>query len=82
MLTNAAFENTPLFFIPINNGFADYSGDWYVMVGKSIVQTMAILSLTPYINISVGIPMKWVLRFLDSGCSFRKELPNTKVKTM
>ena len=33
MLTNANFEDTPLSFIPINNGFADFSGDWYVLVG-------------------------------------------------
>lgn len=82
MLTSAAFENTPLSFIPINNGFADYSGDWYAFVGKQIVPTMVINSMTPWINIMALVSIKWPLRFLDSGCSFRKAEPNTRLKTI
>jgi hypothetical protein len=37
MLTNANFEDTPLSFIPINNGLADYSADWFILVGAPIV---------------------------------------------
>ena len=82
MLTNANFEDTPLSFIPIKNGFADFSGDWYILVGTQIVQTMVINSFVPLINGIVLVALKWALRFLDSRCSFRSLFPKTKLKTI
>lgn len=83
MLTNANFEDTPLSFIPIKNGFADYSPDWYFIVGTQIVQTMVINSFMPWLNIVILVAIKWLLRFLDSRCSFLcKEKPETRLKTI
>ena len=83
MLTNANLENSPLSFIALRNRFADYTSDWYILVGAPIVQTMIINSFMPWINFVLLCVIKFIFRFLDSGLSYyRDEKPKTKAKTI
>ena len=82
MLTNANLESTPLSFIPLRNRFADYSADWYILVGAQIVQTMVINSMMPYANFFILKALKVALQFLDSRTTLFQERPETRKKTI
>ena len=82
LLTNANFENTPLSFIPLRNRFADYSEDWYILVGSQQVQTMMINSIMPYMNFFILRGLSVALQFLDSRTTLFQEKPLTRTKTI
>jgi hypothetical protein len=71
-----------LSFIPIRNKFSDFSNVWYLTIGKSIVQTMAIASVTPYLQFGGKYATKTMLRMFDSSCTCRREVPKTKKVTV
>lgn len=47
-IAHADFKDTPLSFLPVQNLYSDFSGDWYLDVGKQITMTMGIQAFMPY----------------------------------
>ena len=82
MITNANFENTPLEFLTFRNSFSDYTSDWYLVVGKQIQRTMFIQSMMPYIQLTIMLTKKLILRFKDSKFTLFDEFPKTKKITI
>ena len=74
LLASANFEGTPLFWIPnINNGqYTDYQNEWYLTVGKQIVVTMMINSITPYINFLISYIFRAINKCRDGGLNRKK----------
>lgn len=75
-------EDTPLDFLPIRGSFKDTSPAWYYLVAPSILYTMIILSVFPYLSfIMVYIKRKW-LWFYDIGFTCCYKNYNTKKVTI
>lgn len=81
VLASAHLEYTPISFLGINNQFADYSNDWYLVVGEQIYTTMLIQAFIPYFNFIIMYSVKFFQRFLDSKSSMFKEYPKTNLRT-
>lgn len=79
---NANFKFTPLWWIKMENQFADYTSDWYIIVGQQIQTTMLIQAFMPYVNFLGAYAGKLVLRIIDSGLTFNNFIPKTKKKTI
>lgn len=84
LLNNANFEYYKLLsFIPIKNTYSDLDFSWYLNVGTSIVETMFIQSIMPYIEFMISYIQKIVYRWIDSGfpCGKKSDYPKTKKQT-
>ena len=54
--------------------FYDYQPDWYLKVGKLIVQTMLISSLMPYVGFLMVVYIPKVLRMMDNKDPFKTKM--------
>ena len=82
-MTNADLEFSVLSFLPIKQQYTDINMDWYLDVAPSLVQTMFIMAVFPYIEIVMFGSLKKFSRYMDSGfpCC-KKEDQGLKTKTV
>lgn len=69
-LANSDFTYTPLSFIPIQNLHSDFTSEWYLTVGKAIVQTMGINAFMPYMGFCISWFQFYVKRRIDKKPGF------------
>lgn len=82
LLTNANFDNTILSFIPVRNKFKDFSSVWYLTIGRSVVTTMVIACVMPYVKFVTDYSKKLIFRIWDSNCTCCRKVPKTKKITV
>ena len=75
--TFSDLDLTPLSFIPIENLYPDFTSEWYITVGKSIVQTMVINAFMPYMNFT----MNWLRLYYGRRKDQKDKLAGYETKT-
>ena len=78
LFTNADLEFSILAFVPIRNQYPDLNMDWYQFIAPSLVQTMLIMAVFPYIEIVMYGSINKLKRFIDQGCRRNKNLTTKK----
>lgn len=58
LIMNANTQYTVLYWIPLHRGYTDMNEDWYLAMGPTIIETMCINAVYPYIGFFMYIVMK------------------------
>ena len=74
LLSNANFQNTMLKIIPIRNQYNDFVSDWYVVIGKSLQNTMLMTAFLPYITFLIAVGSKKLTLLKDRSHNLRNPL--------
>ena len=82
LLMNANFDNTFLSFVPVRNRFSDFTSAWYLTIGNSIVETMIIATIMPYVSFGMAYSQKLLPRLFDSSCTCFRKVPKTRKITV
>lgn len=70
LFTNADLQYSILHMIPLKNQYSDLNTDWYLDIGTSLVKTMLIMALFPYVEFCMFGGIKVIMRIKDSGWYF------------
>ena len=80
LLTTANFQGTVLAFIPIRNNYSDFTSEWYIVTGKSLVMAMIVNAFMPYVFLLFALVKFWLLGLIDR-CKAKKG-EKTSIKTV
>ena len=81
LLSNANFQQTILRVIPIRNQFNDFVSDWYVVIGRSLQNTMLMTAFLPYITFLIAFASKKLTVIKDRKHDIRNQFA-TKMITI
>jgi len=65
----------------MNGEYSDFSVDWYKDVGGSLITTMTVQSIMPWILFCVQFGKKYLRRYRDIGKLSMDNVEITKAKT-
>lgn len=76
------FNTAILLLISSSDEYPDFTTNWYILIGPTIVKTMMLLSVFPYINFTLFFGIRLLKRFLDSGTTCCTKRPRTSKATI
>lgn len=76
------FNTAILLLISSVDMFPDTTTNWYILIGPTIVKTMMLLSVFPYINFAFFYAIRLLRRFLDSGWTCCRRRKKSKLSTV
>jgi len=69
LMANANTANTLLAWLPFRGIYNDLDQNWYLFVGPTLIFTMWINSIYPWIDFVTYLSFDWIFRLMDgAGC--------------